>query len=200
MDEISNGLDSSTTYQIIKYLKHSTRALDGTTVISLLQPAPEAYELFDDVILLSEGQIVYQGPRVSVLDFFASMGFSCPKRKNVADFLQEVSGQGLYVNSYASYSFLFFKKNKFAKKNSEYRLRQRRTKSNTGPTLTFHTDIYLQESLLKLFIHITLERICQRNWLFLLTDVLIIQQHCQLLNMVKRGVNFSKPALTGNCY
>ncbi|XP_057537389.1 ABC transporter G family member 32 isoform X1 [Amaranthus tricolor] len=93
MDEISNGLDSSTTYQIIKYLKHSTRALDGTTVISLLQPAPETYELFDDIILLSEGQIVYQGPRDSVLDFFASMGFTCPERKNVADFLQEVTSK-----------------------------------------------------------------------------------------------------------
>ncbi|KAL8037545.1 hypothetical protein ABFX02_11G046400 [Erythranthe guttata] len=90
MDEISNGLDSSTTYQIIKYLKHSTRALDGTTVISLLQPAPETYELFDDIILLSEGKIVYQGPRTSVLDFFAYMGFRCPERKNAADFLQEV--------------------------------------------------------------------------------------------------------------
>ncbi|XP_021764496.1 ABC transporter G family member 32-like isoform X1 [Chenopodium quinoa] len=93
MDEISNGLDSSTTYQIIKYLKHSTSALDGTTVVSLLQPAPETFELFDDVILLSEGQIVYQGPRDSVLDFFASMGFICPERKNVADFLQEVTSK-----------------------------------------------------------------------------------------------------------
>ncbi|KAK9715289.1 hypothetical protein RND81_06G154800 [Saponaria officinalis] len=93
MDEISNGLDSSTTYQIIKYLKHSTHGLDETTVISLLQPAPETYELFDDIILLCEGQIVYQGPRESVLDFFASMGFSCPERKNVADFLQEVTSK-----------------------------------------------------------------------------------------------------------
>ncbi|KAA3490139.1 ABC transporter G family member 32-like [Gossypium australe] len=90
MDEISNGLDSSTTYQIIKYLRHSTCALDGTTVISLLQPAPETYHLFDDVILLCEGQIVYQGPREEALDFFAFMGFKCPERKNVADFLQEV--------------------------------------------------------------------------------------------------------------
>ncbi|PON39969.1 ABC transporter-like [Parasponia andersonii] len=93
MDEISNGLDSSTTYQIIKYLRHSTRALDGTTVISLLQPAPETFELFDDVILLCEGQIVYQGPREAALDFFSSMGFSCPERKNVADFLQEVTSK-----------------------------------------------------------------------------------------------------------
>lgn len=90
MDEISNGLDSATTHHIIKYLKHSTCSLDATTVISLLQPAPETYELFDDIILLSEGQIVYQGPRDSALDFFSSMGFACPERKNAADFLQEV--------------------------------------------------------------------------------------------------------------
>lgn len=91
MDEISTGLDSSTTYHIIKYLRCSTRALDGTTIISLLQPAPETYELFDDIILLCEGQIVFQGPRHAALDFFAFMGFNCPERKNVADFLQEVS-------------------------------------------------------------------------------------------------------------
>ncbi|XP_065851098.1 ABC transporter G family member 32 isoform X2 [Euphorbia lathyris] len=93
MDEISNGLDSSTTHQIIKYLRHSTCALDGTAIISLLQPAPETYELFDDVILLCEGQIVYQGPRDSVLDFFSFVGFRCPERKNVADFLQEVTSK-----------------------------------------------------------------------------------------------------------
>ncbi|KAI4377121.1 hypothetical protein MLD38_014805 [Melastoma candidum] len=91
MDEISNGLDSSTTYQIIKYLKHSAQALDCTTVISLLQPAPETYELFDDLVLICEGQIVYQGPREDAVNFFRSLGFRCPVRKNVADFLQEVT-------------------------------------------------------------------------------------------------------------
>ncbi|KAK8962221.1 Pleiotropic drug resistance protein 6 [Platanthera guangdongensis] len=90
MDEISTGLDSSTTYQIIKYLRHSTHALNGTTIISLLQPAPETFELFDDIILICEGHIVYQGPCTAVLDFFADFGFRCPERKNVADFLQEV--------------------------------------------------------------------------------------------------------------
>jgi ABC-type multidrug transport system ATPase subunit len=93
MDEISNGLDSSTTHQIIMYMRHSTHALEGTTVISLLQPSPETYELFDDVILMSEGQIIYQGPRDEVLDFFSSLGFTCPDRKNVADFLQEVTSK-----------------------------------------------------------------------------------------------------------
>ncbi|XP_028551888.1 ABC transporter G family member 44 isoform X1 [Dendrobium catenatum] len=93
MDEISNGLDSSTTFQIIKSLKQITQILGGTTIISLLQPAPETYELFDDIILLSDGLIVYQGPRRHVLEFFHFMGFSCPERKGVADFLQEVTSK-----------------------------------------------------------------------------------------------------------
>ncbi|XAR69336.1 Iron-chelate-transporting ATPase [Bertholletia excelsa] len=90
MDEISTGLDSSTTHQIIKYLRYATHAFDSTTLISLLQPDHETFELFDDIVLLSEGQIVYQGPREVALQFFAFMGFRCPDRKNVADFLQEV--------------------------------------------------------------------------------------------------------------
>ncbi|KAL2236963.1 ABC transporter G family member 32 isoform X2 [Sesamum indicum] len=90
LDEISTGLDSSTTHQIIKYLWHTTHALDCTMLVSLLQPDPETYEMFDDIILFSEGQIVYQGPREAAVEFFAFMGFKCPSRKNVADFLQEV--------------------------------------------------------------------------------------------------------------
>jgi ABC-type multidrug transport system ATPase subunit len=90
MDEISTGLDSSTTFQIVKCLKHVVHVLEATMVISLLQPPPETFELFDDVIILSEGRIVYQGPRALVLNFFGSIGFQCPERKNVADFLQEV--------------------------------------------------------------------------------------------------------------
>ncbi|GMI82035.1 pleiotropic drug resistance 12, ATP-binding cassette G40, PLEIOTROPIC DRUG RESISTANCE 12 [Hibiscus trionum] len=91
MDEISTGLDSSTTYQIVKCLRQSIHILNGTAFVSLLQPAPETFELFDDIVLLSDGQIVYQGPREHVLEFFESVGFKCPARKGVADFLQEVT-------------------------------------------------------------------------------------------------------------
>ncbi|KAK8473548.1 hypothetical protein PHAVU_001G166000 [Phaseolus vulgaris] len=93
MDEISTGLDSSTTFQIVNSLKQCVHILKGTTVISLLQPAPETYNLFDDIILLSDSHIVYQGPREYVLQFFQSMGFQCPERKGVADFLQEVTSR-----------------------------------------------------------------------------------------------------------
>jgi hypothetical protein len=91
MDEISTGLDSSTTFQIVKCLQQIVHLGEATILMSLLQPAPETFELFDDIILLSEGQIVYQGPREYVLEFFESCGFRCPERKGVADFLQEVT-------------------------------------------------------------------------------------------------------------
>ncbi|XP_004496191.1 pleiotropic drug resistance protein 2-like [Cicer arietinum] len=93
MDEISTGLDSSTTFQIIRFLRQLVHIMDVTMIISLLQPAPETFELFDDIILLSKGQIVYQGPRKNVLNFFESVGFKCPERKGVADFLQEVTSR-----------------------------------------------------------------------------------------------------------
>ncbi|XP_062091838.1 pleiotropic drug resistance protein 2-like isoform X4 [Humulus lupulus] len=91
MDEISTGLDSSTTFQIVRFMRQLVHIMEATMIISLLQPPPETFELFDDIILLSEGHIVYQGPRENVLEFFESIGFKCPDRKAVADFLQEVT-------------------------------------------------------------------------------------------------------------
>lgn len=96
MDEISTGLDSSTTFQIVTCLQHFVHITDATILVSLLQPAPETFDLFDDVILMAEGKIVYHGPRTSVLQFFESCGFKCPTRKGAADFLQEVSKHALF--------------------------------------------------------------------------------------------------------
>ncbi|KAM3377923.1 pleiotropic drug resistance protein 3 [Capsicum galapagoense] len=93
MDEISNGLDSSTTYQIAACLQQLAHITDATILISLLQPAPETFDLFDDIILMAEGKILYHGPRNSALEFFESCGFKCPERKGVADFLQEVTSK-----------------------------------------------------------------------------------------------------------
>lgn len=102
MDEISTGLDSSTTFQIVNSIRQTIHILQGTAVVSLLQPAPETYDLFDDIILLSDGEVVYHGPRENVLEFFEYMGFRCPERKGVADFLQEVS---IVVYYYLTFCF-----------------------------------------------------------------------------------------------
>src|SRR4051812_3137916 len=91
MDEISTGLDSSTTFQIVKCLQQIVHLSEGTILMSLLQPAPETFDFFDDIIFISEGKFVYQGPRDHIVEFFESCGFRSPKKKGTADFLQEVS-------------------------------------------------------------------------------------------------------------
>lgn len=97
MDEISTGLDSSTTFQIVKCMQQIAHLTETTILMSLLQPDPETFDLFDDIILLSEGQIIYQGPRDHVLEFFESCWFECPERKGTADFLQEVTTEMHYM-------------------------------------------------------------------------------------------------------
>lgn len=93
-DEISTGLDSATTYHIIRSLRNFTHVMNATMVIGLLQPGPETYDLFQDVILISNGRICFHGPREMVLPFFEGLGFYCPERQGVADFLQEITTPG----------------------------------------------------------------------------------------------------------
>ena len=58
--------------------------------MALLQPAPETYELFDDVMLLVEGCLLYHGPQIDILDFFASLGLAPPARADIPGFLVQV--------------------------------------------------------------------------------------------------------------
>ncbi|CAI9101367.1 OLC1v1038673C1 [Oldenlandia corymbosa var. corymbosa] len=110
MDEISNGLDSSTTYQMVSWLQQLAHLTDATILVALLQPAPEVFDLFDDIILMAEGKIIYHGPKSKVVEFFESCGFRCPERKGVADFLQEVisrKDQAQYwIQGEESYSYI----------------------------------------------------------------------------------------------
>jgi len=66
MDEISTGLDSATTFLITKCLSNFCHILEGTLLVALLQPPPETYNLFDDVMLMSQGHIVFHGAREEV--------------------------------------------------------------------------------------------------------------------------------------
>ncbi|CAK4485667.1 unnamed protein product [Aphanomyces euteiches] len=94
-DEISTGLDSAATFDIITSLRTWCKTMGGTVVIALLQPTPEVVEMFDDILMLNEGYMVYHGPRTSILPYFENLGFYCPLRVDPADFLIEVtSGRG----------------------------------------------------------------------------------------------------------
>jgi hypothetical protein len=68
-----------------------SHALKMTTVISLLQPPPEVFNLFDDLMYLCEGRLLYHGPLECAVPHFTATGFICPVRKDVASFLLEIT-------------------------------------------------------------------------------------------------------------
>ncbi|KAK6129780.1 hypothetical protein DH2020_036487 [Rehmannia glutinosa] len=93
MDEISTGLDSSTTYQIVNMLRQYVHIMKGTTFISLLQPTPRRmiYSMTSCSCLMA--RLFIRVLEKMCYTFFESMGFKCPARKGVADFLQEVTSK-----------------------------------------------------------------------------------------------------------
>eukprot|EP00644_Phytophthora_capsici_P000509 jgi/Phyca11/5171/fgenesh1_pm.PHYCAscaffold_4_\ len=90
MDETSTGLDSSATFDIMAMERANAKKHMKTVVVSLLQPSPEVFALFDDVVILNEGHVMYHGPRKEVRGFFERLGLKCPPHRDFADFLMDL--------------------------------------------------------------------------------------------------------------
>ncbi|ETL35120.1 hypothetical protein L916_12712, partial [Phytophthora nicotianae] len=90
MDEISTGLDSAATFDIISTQRSVAHKLRKTVVIALLQPSLEVFALFDDLMIMNEGQVMYHGPCNQVEEYFEGLGFSCPPERDIADYLLDL--------------------------------------------------------------------------------------------------------------
>jgi ABC-type multidrug transport system ATPase subunit len=92
MDEVSTGLDSAATFDITNALRSLCTVLNATVVVSLLQPPPETFGLFHEVLLMSRGQIVFHGPAAGAKAYFENkMDRALTRKMDVADFLIETS-------------------------------------------------------------------------------------------------------------
>ncbi|EEY69760.1 ATP-binding Cassette (ABC) Superfamily [Phytophthora infestans T30-4] len=91
MDEISTGLDSAATYDIISTQRSIAHKLHKNIVIALLQPSPEVFSLFDDVMILNEGELMYHGPCSQVEGYFEGLGFKCPPGRDIANYLLDLA-------------------------------------------------------------------------------------------------------------
>lgn len=86
LDEPTTGLDSFTATSVMEILRNL--AIDeGRTVISTIhQPNSDIYEMFDRLMLLARGKIIYLNEACHAVDYFSSIGEPCPELSNPADF------------------------------------------------------------------------------------------------------------------
>jgi len=86
LDEPTSGLDSQSALQLVKFLNRYAREVPGRRVIfTIHQPSSFIWEKIDNVILLSQGKLMYQGNRCLMESFFVANGAPTPPNYNPAD-------------------------------------------------------------------------------------------------------------------
>lgn len=86
LDEPTSGLDSASALQVISLLK--TMAVQGskTVILTIHQPGFRILELFDRVVLLSEGSVVHHGSLQALEGRLKAAGHCIPRHVNVLEF------------------------------------------------------------------------------------------------------------------
>ena len=94
LDEPTTGLDSFTATSVMETLGELAKK-DGRTVISTIhQPNSDIFEMFDRLMLLAKGKIIYMNEARLAVDYFGSLGFQCPDWSNPADFFMTMMSIG----------------------------------------------------------------------------------------------------------
>lgn len=86
----TSGLDSSTALSVVTILKKLAHKGLCTCVCTIHQPQSKIFAMFDNLILMRDGRIVYQGDASRVLNFFKNAGFPCPPLTNPADHIIQI--------------------------------------------------------------------------------------------------------------
>ncbi|KAF0973210.1 hypothetical protein FDP41_008417 [Naegleria fowleri] len=84
LDEPTSGLDAATAYSVMKTIIKIAKG-GRAVILTIHQPRSNIYELFDKLLLLARGKVAYFGPAKDATQYFAQIGYPCPKQYNPAD-------------------------------------------------------------------------------------------------------------------
>ncbi|CAK5268223.1 unnamed protein product [Mycena citricolor] len=93
LDEPTSGLDAYNAYNVVECLVTLAKNYNRTVVFTIHQPRSNIVALFDQLVLLCQGKLVYSGDFNKCQSYFAEIGQSCPPGFNIADFLIDMTVQ-----------------------------------------------------------------------------------------------------------
>ena len=85
----SAGLDSYNAFNVIESLVQLSRTYKRTVVFTIHQPRSNIVALFDKLVLLANGKLIYSGKATECQTYFSSIGSTCPPGYNIVDYLSE---------------------------------------------------------------------------------------------------------------
>lgn len=77
LDEPTSGLDSFNALNILETLSN-IKTLSKTILVTIHQPSPAMMKYFDKMILMSQGDMIFEGGYQECIEFFKASGFECP--------------------------------------------------------------------------------------------------------------------------
>ena len=86
LDEPTSGLDAFQALNVMQLLNSLASQRGRTVCVSIHQPRSSIYSLFDRLLLLASGSVIYSGDAAKAVDYFAKHGHACPVHYNPADY------------------------------------------------------------------------------------------------------------------
>ena len=90
LDEPTTGLDSYNAQIVCECLKEVAQRDRIAMLITIHQPKHDLLRLFDSIILLAEGSIIFSGSVDEALQHFSNLGFECPEETNPGEFFLDL--------------------------------------------------------------------------------------------------------------
>ncbi|XP_065178556.1 ATP-binding cassette sub-family G member 5-like [Sycon ciliatum] len=90
LDEPTTGLDSFNANQLLRTLTKLTRK-QHLIMVTIHQPKSDLFRMFNDVILMNSGELIWAGPSQSMLMHFDQIGFPCPSDANPLQYFVTLS-------------------------------------------------------------------------------------------------------------
>ena len=89
LDEPTSGLDAYNAYNVVESLASLARDYNRTVVFTIHQPRSNIVAMFDHLVLLAHGNIVYSGEFSKCHNYLEQIDQPCPPGFNIADYLSK---------------------------------------------------------------------------------------------------------------
>jgi len=90
LDEPTTGLDSFTATSVMETLGDLARKDNRTVISTIHQPNSDIFDMFDRLMLLAKGKIIYFNLASLSVDFFSGIGYPCPELSNPCDYFMSM--------------------------------------------------------------------------------------------------------------
>lgn len=90
LDEPTTGLDSFTATSVMESLGDLARKENRTVISTIHQPNTDIFDMFDRLVLLARGEIIYFSKADCAVDYFSNLGYTCPDTSNPCDYFMSM--------------------------------------------------------------------------------------------------------------